>query len=224
MPSPILIRIPPTPDPQRLTLPGGVSIEHLELVEVIQPALTPLMPLFDILETVLALFDAVKAVPDTIGPPPDPTALAEALQKVAEKVVGLLRLVPQLSLPFTIVGLVDLILHALSEARDVLVALQARAEALGAAEERAHELGDPQLLEIVECARANIEQEAANLGKRLGALGTLVGILNLFTSMIGAPEVPDLSSLSGESLDAVVEPLDALVDVLTAVRSAVPLP
>ena len=97
MASPILIRIPPTPDPQRLTLPGGVSIEHLELVEVIQPALTPLMPFFDILETVLALFDAVKAVPDTIGPPPDPTALAEALQKVAEKVVSLLRLVPQLS-------------------------------------------------------------------------------------------------------------------------------
>ncbi len=224
MASPVLIRIPPTPDPQRLTLPGGVSIEHLELVEVIQPALTPLMPLFDILETVLALFDAVKAVPETIGPPPDPTALAEALQKVAEKIVGLLRLVPQLSLPFTIVGLVDLILHTLSEARDILVALQARAEALGAADERARELGDAQLLEIVECARANIEQEAANLGKRLGALGTLIGILNLFTSMIGAPEVPDLSSLSGESLDAVVEPLDALVDVLTAVRSAVPLP
>ena len=224
MPSPILIRIPPTPDPQRLTLPGGVSIEHLELVDVIQPALTPLMPFFDILETVLALFDAVKAVPDTIGPPPDPTALAEALQKVAEKVVGLLRLVPQLSLLFTIVGLVDLILHPLSEARDVLVALQARAEALGVAEGRARERGDAQLLGIVECARANIEQEAANLGKRLGALGTLVGILNLFTSMIGAPEVPDLSSLAGESLDAVVEPLDALVDVLTAVRSAVPLP
>ncbi|GAB5546941.1 MAG: hypothetical protein SangKO_067010 [Sandaracinaceae bacterium] len=224
MASPILIRIPPTPDPQRLTLPGGVSIEHLELVEVIQPALTPLMPFFDILETVLALFDAVKAVPDTIGPPPDPTALAEALQKVAEKVVDLLRLVPQLSLPFTILGLVDLILHTLSEARDVLVGLQARGAALGAAEERARELGDAQLLEIVECARANIEQEAANLGKRLGALGTLVGILNLFTSMVGAPEVPDLSSLSGESLDAVVEPLDALVDVLTAVRSAVPLP
>ena len=127
-------------------------------------------------------------------------------------------------MPFTIVGLVDLILHTLSEARDVLVALQARAEALGVAEERARELGDAQLLEIVECARANIEQEAANLEKRLGALGTLVGILNLFTSMVGAPEVPDLSSLSGESLDAVVEPLDALVDVLTAVRSAVPLP
>ena len=224
MPSPILIRIPPTPDPQRLTLPGGVSIEHLELIEVIQPALTPLMPFFDILETVLALFDAVKAVPDTIGPPPDPTALAEALQKVAEKVVGLLRLVPQLSLPFTIVGLVDLILHALRETRDVLVDLQARSAALTAAEERARELGDAQLVEIVECARANIEQEAANLGKRLGALGTLVGILNLFTSMVGAPAVPDLSSLSGAALDAVVEPLDALVEVLTTVRAAVPLP
>lgn len=223
MPPP-LIRIPPAPPPQRLTLPGGARIEHLQLVEVVQPALTPLMPLFDILETVLALFDAVRAVPDTIGPPPDPTALAEALQTVAEKVVDLLRLVPQLSLPFTIVGLVDLILHTLREARDVLVDLRARAEALGAAEERARELGDAQLLAIVECARANIEQEAANLGARLGALGSLVGILNVFAGMVGAPEVPDLSSLSGEALDAVVEPLDALVEVLTTARAAVPLP
>ena len=131
---------------------------------------------------------------------------------------------PQLSLPLTVVGLVDLILHTLRETRDVLVDLQARAEALGTAEDRARELGDTQLLEIVACVRANIEQEAANLGKRLGALGTLVGILNLFTSMVGAPEVPDLSSLSGEALDTVVQPLDALVEVLTAVRSAVPLP
>ncbi len=224
MARPICISIPPTPDPQRLTLPGGVTIEHLELIDVIQPALTPLMPLFNVLETVLALFDAVKAVPDSIGPPPDPGALIEALQKVAEKVANLLRLVPQLSLPLTIVGLLDLILHTLSRARDVLVDLQARAEALSAAEERARELGDAKLLEIAACARANIEQEAANLGKSLGALGALIGVLNIFTSMVGAPGVPDLSSLSGEALDTVVAPLDAVVEVLEGVRAAVPLP
>lgn len=224
MPSPFCVRIPPAPAPQRLTLPGGVSIEHLELIRVIQPALTPLMPLFDILETVLALFDAVKAVPESLGPPPDPSALIEALQKLAEKVAGLLRLVPQLSLPFTIVGLVDLIIDTLSKARDLLVHLQARMEAVERVEARARELGDAQLLAIAACARANVEMETANLGASLGALGKLIAVLNVFTSMVGAPEVPDLSSLSGEALDTIVEPLDALVEVLRGVRRAVPLP
>ena len=80
------------------------------------------------------------------------------------------------------------------------------------------------LAEIAECAMANIEQEAANLGKRLGALGSLIGILNLFLGMIGGPEVPDLSSLGGKPLDEVIEPLDALVETLESVRSAIPIP
>ena len=224
MTRPVCVRIRPLPSPQRLTLPGGVSIEHLELIQVIQPALTPLMPLFDLIETILALFDAVKAVPETIGPPPDPTALLEALQKLAVKIAKLLRLIPQLSLPFTIVGLLDLLLHTLERARDLFEHLRDKAEALADMEVRARELGDAQLAAIAACARANIEQEAANLGARLGALSKLIAILNIFTNMVGAPEVPDLASLSDQPLDAIVEPLDAIVEVLRAVRSAIPLP
>ena len=88
MASTILIRIPATPEPQQLTLPGGVSIEHLELVQVTQPPLTPLMPFFNFLDAVLATFDAVKAVPDSLGPPPDPSALIKAIQKLAEKIAN----------------------------------------------------------------------------------------------------------------------------------------
>ncbi len=224
MASTILIRIPPAPSPQQLTLPGGVSIEHLELARVVQPALTPLMPFFNILDAVLATFDAVRAVPDSLGPPPDPTALIEAIQRLAEKIAKLLRLVPQLSLPLTIVGLIDLVINTLSQTRAMLVHLQARAAALEALEARARELDDPQLRAIAECARANLAQEAANLGAQLGPLGSVLGILNLLASMVGAPSMPDLSSLSEQPLESVLEPLDALVEVLRGIRSAVPLP
>lgn len=224
MPTPVCVHIPPTPDPQRLTLPGGVSIEHLDLLQVVQPALTPLMPFFDILETVLALFDAVKAVPEAIGPPPDPTALARALQRVAEKVAGLLRLVPQLSVPLTIVGLIDLLLREFGNARDLLVHLQARLEVVERMRERAHQLADGELARLASCVRGNIEQEAANVGRRLGALGGLVALLNLLASMVGAPAVPDLRTLSGQALDTIVGPLDQLVQTLRGVRMAVPLP
>lgn len=210
-------RIPELPDPRRLTLPGGVSIEHLDLASVVQPALTPLMPAFDILNAVLGVFDVLKAIPD-------PFAIAEAIVKLAEKIAKLAGLIPQLSLPLTVVELVDLVIGVLGDARDVLVQLQERKTAVTAAQERAAELGDAALAEIAECAAANIEQEAANLGKRLGALGSLVGIFNLFLGMIGGPEVPDLSSIGGKPLDEVIEPLDALVTTLETVRSAIPLP
>jgi len=81
---PICIEIPEIPDPLNLTLPGGVQIERINLMEVIQPALTPLVPIFDIIDTVVAVFNCIKAIPDTLGPPPDPTVLAACLPDLAE--------------------------------------------------------------------------------------------------------------------------------------------
>ena len=51
---PICIEIPEIPDPFDLTLPGGINIEHINLMEVIQPALTPLVPSADWSISVLA--------------------------------------------------------------------------------------------------------------------------------------------------------------------------
>ena len=38
---PICIEIPEIPDPFDITLPGGITIQHINLMEIIQPALTP---------------------------------------------------------------------------------------------------------------------------------------------------------------------------------------
>ena len=51
--------IPELGDPPVITLPGGVSIQQFNLMEAIQPALTPLMPVFDIIDTVVAVFNCV---------------------------------------------------------------------------------------------------------------------------------------------------------------------
>jgi hypothetical protein len=69
-----------------------------------------------------------------------------------------------------------------------------------------------------------VAQEAANVGKSLAALGKLIGLLNIFLELVGAPTVPDLSDLAGTPLDEVVPPLDAIVDQLTQVRGMVPVP
>ena len=77
---------------------------------------------------------------------------------------------------------------------------------------------------ITSCAQANVAQEAANVGKSLASLGKLIGILNIFLGIVGGPEVPDLSNLAGRPLDDVIPPIDAIIEALQTVRSAVPVP
>lgn len=221
---PICIEIPEIPDPFQLTLPGGVTIEHINLMEIIQPALTPLVPIFDIIDTIVAVFNCVKAIPDSLGPPPDPTALAACLPDLAEKVSKLLKLIPQLSLPLLIVRLIDLVIDTLRQARSELMHLQQQVQQILGVIDRATNLDDAGLMAIAQCAQANVAQEAANVGKSLAALGKLIGLINLFMGMVGGPEIPDLSNLAGRPLDDVIPPIDAIIDALQTARSAVPVP
>ena len=221
---PICLEIPEIPDPFAITLPGGVTMQQINLMEAIQPALTPLMPLFDIIDTIVAIFNCVKAIPDSLGPPPDPTVLAACIPELAEKVAKLLRLIPALSLPYTIIGIIDLIIDTLRQARSQLLHLQQQMVQILGAIDRATNLEDAGLMAITSCAQANVATEAANVGKALASLGKLIGILNIFLGMVGAPEVPDLSDLAGRPLDDVIPPIDAIVRALQDVRSAVPVP
>jgi len=224
VPLPISIQVPELPDPLQLTLPGGVTMEHIRLMEVIQPALTPLVPLFNIIDSVVAVFNCIKAIPDALGPPPDPTAIAACIPELAEKVNELLRLMPQLSLPYTISGIIDLVIDALRHARSELLQLQQRMVQIIGAADRATELEDAGLMGITSCAQANVAQEAANVGKSLASLGKLIGLLNLFLGMVGGPEVPDLGDLADRPLDEALAPIDAIIETLQSVRSAVPVP
>jgi hypothetical protein len=221
---PICLEIPEIPDPFAITLPGGVTMQQINLIDAIQPALTSLMPLFDIIDTVVAVFNCIKAIPDSLGPPPDPTALAACIPELADKVAKLLRLIPQLSLPYTIIGIIDLVIDTLRQARTQLIHLQQQMQQILSAIDRATDLEDAGLMAITSCAQANVAQEAANVGKSLASLGKLIGILNIFLGMIGAPEVPDLSNLAGRPLDDVIAPIDAIIEMLQTVRSAVPVP
>ncbi|MDY0004848.1 MAG: hypothetical protein RBU30_26355, partial [Polyangia bacterium] len=149
---------------------------------------------------------------------------ATAIPELAQKVSRLLGLVPQLSLPLTIVGLIDLLIDTLRKTRDQLAHLQKHLESVSAASARAVELDDPGLLDIALCAEANVAQEAANIGKALGSLGQLIALMNVFLGMVGGPEIPDLSDLSGKPLGEALAPLDALVTTLEQARAVVPIP
>jgi hypothetical protein len=77
---------------------------------------------------------------------------------------------------------------------------------------------------ILACAQGNVEQEARNVGKNLASLGKLLALLGIFMKLIGGPEIPDLAHLHGAPLKSVIAPIDKLVQVLLAIRKAVPFP
>ncbi len=219
----VCLDLPEIPDPFELSLPG-VTIERINLMEVIQPLLTPLVPFFDMIDTIVAIMNCIKAIPDTLGPPPDPSAIAVCLPDLAEKVNKLLRLLPQLSLPLLLIQLLDLVIYTLNQAKTELLHLQQQMVQILGLIDRATNLNDAGLMAIAQCAQANVAQEAANVGKSLAALGKLIGLINMFMGMVGGPEIPDLSDLAGRPLDDVVEPLDALVETMKTARDAVPVP
>jgi len=220
----LCLELPEIPDPFQLTLPGGVTIERINLLEVIQPLLAPLMPLFEIVDTIVAIFNCVKAIPDSLGPPPDPTVLAACIPELGEKVAQLLKLIPQLSLPILLKQICKLIGHTLRDARGALLLLLEEMQRILRAVDRATELEDSGLMAIISCAKTNAGQEAANVGKMLASLGRLIGLVNLFFGMLGLPEVPSLSELAGKPLDLVIEPLDALIEVFQNAGNAIPVP
>ena len=219
-----------------VTFPGGAEMcVQLPSVSVPDPselskqlmaqanaALAPLMPVFNIIDTVIALFNCVKAIPDALGPPPDPSKLAKCLPDVAKKVSKLLKLIPQLSVPLMIVGLIDVLLTFLEGIRGQLKAVIAAQVRIAAAATRAAELGNVQLTTIVDCANASIEAQMKNLGESAAPVNRLIGVINLFVELAGLPKLPDLSDL-GDDAQAALGSLDPLVDQLKAARSAIPV-
>ena len=211
----------PTLKPLSITLPGGVFMADVDLLAMIQPALTPLVPVFNILDTIMAVVNAFKAVPSVII---DPGAQAEAIAALLEKFGKLLGLIPQISLPLTLVGLLDLLIDVLAKVQIDLGHLNLQLSRIADVKLRAELLGDLKLMAIANCAEANIAIEVNNVTAKLGALAGLIGVINLFMSLVGGKAIPDFSNLAGKSLDEVVELIDDLVKTLKAARKAIPIP
>ncbi|WP_226993983.1 hypothetical protein [Myxococcus hansupus] len=139
----------------------------------------------------------MKALPDALGSPPDPTAIAAALPNLAEKVSKLLRLVPQRSVPLAVVGVIDIALGELGHTRGQLLHLQLRLPSHSRAQLRAAQLGDTGLLAVVGCAEANVAREAANVGKALAALSQRMALLNVLLGLGAAPGCRTSPALRG---------------------------
>jgi hypothetical protein len=206
------VQIPGVPDPTDVSK---------QLLAQANAALAPLVPVFNIVDAIIALFNCVKAIPDSLGPPPDPTKLAECIPDLAEKIDKLLKLIPQLSIPVLIAGLIDVLLFYLQGFRGQLEAIIAHQARLLAAATRAAELGNVQLRTVVDCANASMDAYLQNLNEGMKPLNRLVALLNLFLQLAGLSPIPDFKNL-GDDAEAALAPLDAVIDSLKTIRAGLP--
>ncbi len=233
--STVCVEIEATPQDLSITFPGGAEMSvQIPTVGVPDPtelskqmmaqanaALAPLVPVFNVLDTVLALFKAVKAIPDAITNL-NPSGIAQAMPDLTQKANKLLKLVPQLSVPFMIVGLIDTLLAYLEGLRGQLHAIVDAQVRIGQAAARASQLGNVQLQVVVDCANANVAAQMQNLSEGSKPVNRLVGVVNLFMELAGLQKLPDLADL-GTDAQAALASLDAVVDQLKAARAAIPV-
>lgn len=216
-----------------VSLPNVNNADPSELLQAIlgqiNSALAPLNPIFNIIDAVIAVFDCVKAIPKAITEL-NPLPLIECIPNLAEKVMKLLELIPQLSLPFLIVDVIDVIIFFLETLRSQIAALQARFARILEAGIKATEPGNVALALVLDCINTNFDADLVNLNEQAAPLNRLLGILDFILeltglkfllSKAGVDVFPCVGSLS---LDGGTPLLDLLIKLLNLIRNLIPLP
>lgn len=178
------------------------------LLGQLQAAMAPLMPLFRLLDTVLALKDLAQAIPDALGPPPNPGKLAGAVSRVVSTADALAQLVPQLSVPILVRDLVTLLVRYLDTIETDLVGIEATLAGAAAAAVQATELDEAApgaasgLRETETCTTQQAQDRLAGVVAAAGPVVGILGIVALLAGLAGLPEPPSLS-LGGDDVQAV---------------------
>lgn len=224
-----------TPQNLSVTFPGGAALDaqvpdigipdpmqlSKQLMAQANAALAPLTPLFDIIDTALALHQAVKAIPDAISSL-DPGKISDALPDLARKAGKLASLVPQLSVPLMIVGLIDVLLAFLGGLAGQLRAIIDQQVRIQRAENRAAELGNAQLQVVANCSKHHVDAQMVSLAESVAPVNRLIALINVFAQLAGLRPLPDLSDL-GRDAQAAIAPLEELVTNLKDIRAAIPV-
>jgi hypothetical protein len=230
----ICVELTVTPQGLSLTFPGGATVAP-EVPDVVpdlfqlskhllgqaNAALTPLVPIFNLLDVALALFETVKAIPDAITHL-DPSKIADALPDLAKKAAKLAPLVPQLSVPLMILGLIDTLLAFLGGLATQLRALVDQQVRIQNAENRAAALGNAQLQAVADCSKHHVDAQLQSLSESTAPVNRLIALLNVFTQLVGLGLLPNLSSL-GSDATAALQLLEDTVKILKQIRDTIPV-
>lgn len=240
-PDNLCLEMPANPLVDDICLPGNICLSYvrdgiakiptgadvsLDFYSQIGPALTPLMPLFDILDTVLLVFKAIEAIPDSITSL-NPKKLLEIIPELAEKIDKLLNLIPQLSIPKTVKAAILNMATLVGSIATELAYIQTQNQRIADQIDRAATLGDMKMNSFLVCAQNDLNENVAATSEALKGVGRMVLLINIFLTMIGAEEIPCFGTIiedNSDDLSVCIDLLQSLSELLRTMANAIPDP
>lgn len=240
-PDDLCIALPAIPTADDICLPGGFCLSYvwdginkiptaadvgMDFFSQIGPALAPLVPLFNVIDTAITIFRCVKAIPDAITSL-DPSELIKCLPVLAKLVDQLLKLIPQLSIPKMVKTVLNNLAAMLESFATELFSLKHLAERIAAGIDRAADLQDVKMNGFLVCAQGDLEDTVLSTSEALKGIGRIILLVNIFMGLIGAEEIPCFGSLIEDNLDDLELLSDlfySLAEVLRIMASVIPDP
>jgi hypothetical protein len=187
-------------------------------IQALNSAMIPLMPIFRIIDTVVAIVECIKALPQavvTLNPAP----IFQCLEKLIRVIVEILKLIPFISLPFTLLGIFDCIILFLRAIRDTVLRILVRFAQITIL------LGstDPNQVFIAQCELQLLQAQLGNLNALMAAMASIFRLVNLFLGFFNLSVPTQISLSAGTDPQIVVAPLDVAITTLTRVRSFIPI-
>lgn len=199
------------------TIPSAAEITKAAFQQL-NAALAPLMPAMRLVEFGLAAFKTIQAVKDV---PWDMKAFFDALTALVKKAQPLVSLVPGMWVPYMIGGVLDLIITYLEGLVSQLEAVVLQQARILAAATRAQQLGNADLTVMCDCATGQLGVQLDSLNAEVAPLNALIGLVNLFLSMIGKDGLPTLDNLGSDAAAAIIT-LRAVLVTLHDLRKLYP--
>jgi len=215
-----------------ITFPGGAEVcaqQGLDLGDpgaitrsffgTVNTVLAPFVPLFNVIDCVLAVVECVKAIPDALSVPPDPTKIFDCIPSLLEavaKIVGI-----PLAIPVMIKQIVEAIIQG------VLVIL-AQLEAfidyeldILAAETAAALPGNVVLQAILDCEKSNYDLEIANANESMKPLNRMIGVVNLLLLPLTGQELPTFGDLGADAKSA-IDAIQSVLELIQQIAATLP--
>lgn len=224
-----------TSETPRIRMPGGTQLSPLagldsgdkmtsvrDLIAQINAALTPLMPVFNLIDAVIALKECVEAIPSLAT---NPKALYDALQKLISAVTGLATVVPAASVPIMVGDIIKLLVFMLIALKFELSAFIEQSLRVDRAAVKAAMAGNGALLSVVEKAQQNLTNTKANTKTSMQPIDRLITLVNTLLDIAQVPNnirLPTIGDLADDAQQALTV-IDDLIEVLQAIADKLPI-
>lgn len=197
-----IVCIPPLDDALSdlgITMPGVGRLEFLKdsidkiprpseyilkALNNMSPALSPVFTMLRIIQVVQAILNCIKATKKSISQL-NPGPLIGCFRGLFEAFANLLPLIPPLSYVKLVADIMTALRLLIEDMLNVIVIIDTRISTIKAIIERGYDTDDPNLISIGNCAKDDLNEEAATILQLMRMLGLVIGSVFTIMEIIG---------------------------------------